>query len=145
MLTPFPTLQQQRKIGCTAIKLFHIYEPLGTSVASKNVLLGKYLALKHSYNKDSFSCNNLYPCFASIARLKHLMSRKPMTPSFFDWDGAFQLFQCIFLSLRTYLHQNLAHIAFKSSQSFLGNWNTTIVCRYWLCNCFNKNLLACSW
>ena len=49
MDSPFPTRQQHPllRIGNAATILFHAYEQLGDSIASKKLNRGKYLALKH--------------------------------------------------------------------------------------------------
>ena len=101
-------------------------ELFGTSLASKKLQCGKYFALKHPYNSESFSCNRHHPCLANMAKLNNLMSRKPIPPSFLGQHNALQLFQWIFLSLPTCPHQNLVHIALRSLHSFTGNWKTPI-------------------
>ena len=126
---PFPTLQQLPFFskGWAANKLFHTKELLGTSDASKKQLRGKYLALKHPHTKESSSCISHHPCLANIARLKFHRSQNPIPSSFLGFVSAFELFQWIFLSLPIWPHQNLAHIAFRSLQSFTGRRRTPIV------------------
>ena len=86
----------------------------------------KISALKHWKSRDSWSCINLQPCFASIARLNCRKSLKPIPPDF-GLVSLSQLNRWIFLSFPICYHQNRAHMDWSSSHSLTDNWKTPIV------------------
>ena len=126
---PFPTLQQGPlcNIGFAVMMLFNVKELFGESVASKRWHLRKYRALKHWNIRDYWSCINLHPCFASIAKLNCRKSLNPILLSNFGLVSLSQLNQWIFLSFPICPHQNRAHMDWSSSQSLTGSWKMPIV------------------
>jgi hypothetical protein len=67
------------------------------------------------------------PCFASKAKLKHSISRKPIPPLSFCRPICPQFIQATFLSFSLCPHQKRDIIELISLHRVFGNWNTLIV------------------
>lgn len=107
--------------GIKSTKLLHKEEGLVPSLASKKLLLEKYLHFNVLGTKDFGFNNILHTCLASNALLKFQISLDLNPPLVFEVRNFSHLFQWILLSFLPYPHQNLERHATISLHSFLGN------------------------
>lgn len=87
---------------------------------------GKYLAFRTSKAKEFPSWTNLHACFIRRARLKYLISRKPIPPLGLEVQIFLQLSQYTFLLSLLLCLQNLLKILQMSLHKFLSIRKTLI-------------------
>lgn len=123
MLSPIPTFH----LSLISINFLVLQMLLQTSNgfepnwALRNLVLGKYLALRIHAIYGVGCIKILHPCFASKATLNFVGSLNPIPPSSFELLKNDQVHQWMPLLSAAFCHQNLVRIPSISLEKVLGN------------------------